>query len=153
MIKDIKYNGVTTVPSDYASPDGDLAQATNIAIDADGSLRNENDGFLLYYIDGSTGVKTAVSDTFSTNEIYQLAAVGNTLLCLTPDGMFYFLWKEDAYVNLGNHLPEVNLQFAVEGHPDMAMRLTHGRLPMGAHAFQRRRNITHWRKLAGIELP
>lgn len=155
MIKDIKYNGVTTVPSDYASPDGDLAQATNIAIDADGSLTplhdgsevtvngqtitiagdetlsfihkntgylhyivvkgNEDDGFLLYYIDGSTGVKTAVSDTFSTNEIYQLAAVGNTLLCLTPDGMFYFLWKEDAYVNLGNHLPEVNLQFAIEG--------------------------------------
>ena len=44
-------------------------------------------------------------------------------------------------------------QFAVEGHPDMAMRLTHGRLPMGAHAFQRRRNIKHWRNLAGIELP
>lgn len=40
--------------------------------------------------------------------------------------------------------------FAVEGHPDMAMRLTHGRLPMGAHAFQRRRNIKHWTALAGI---
>ena len=44
MIKDIKYNGVTTVPSDYASPDGDLAQATNIAIDADGSLTPLHDG-------------------------------------------------------------------------------------------------------------
>lgn len=43
--------------------------------------------------------------------------------------------------------------FAVEGHPDMAMRLTGGRLPMGAHAFQRRRHLKHWRRLAGIKLP
>lgn len=36
--------------------------------------------------------------------------------------------------------------FAVESHPDMAMRLTGGELPMGAHAFQRHRNIVHWRQ-------
>lgn len=41
--------------------------------------------------------------------------------------------------------------FAMDGHPDLAMQLTHGQLPMGAHAFQRRRNFKHWRKYITIE--
>ena len=30
MIKEIKYNGFTETPSDYESPDGDLASALNL---------------------------------------------------------------------------------------------------------------------------
>ena len=35
-------------------------------------------------------------------------------------------------------------RFAIEGHPKMAMRLTGGKLPMGTHAFYRRRNRAFW---------
>ena len=156
MIKEIKFNGVTTVPSDYAAPDGDLAQATNMAIDSDGNLSpigqpsevkigdssitladdetlafiHKNTGYKHYIIiEGSSQsytleyIATESGDTekrpvdanFSTVTIDQLAAVGNTLLCLTDDGMYYFLWKDSAYVNLGNHLPEINMEFALSG--------------------------------------
>ncbi len=156
MIKEIKFNGVTTVPSDYAAPDGDLAQATNMAIDSDGNLSpigqpsevkignssitladdetlafiHKNTGYKHYIIiEGSSQsytleyIATESGDTekhsvdanFSTATIHQLAAVGNTLLCLTDDGMYYFLWKDSAYVNLGNHLPEINMEFALSG--------------------------------------
>lgn len=37
-------------------------------------------------------------------------------------------------------------QFAIESHPAMAMRINGGRLPMGAHAFYRRRNRAFWQK-------
>lgn len=35
MIKEIKYGGITTTPSDYDSPDGDLASAVNLLQDGD----------------------------------------------------------------------------------------------------------------------
>lgn len=38
MIKDIKYSGYTAVPSDYESPDGQLASALNL-IPEDGALK------------------------------------------------------------------------------------------------------------------
>jgi hypothetical protein len=36
--------------------------------------------------------------------------------------------------------------FAIEGHPETAMLLTNGELPMGTHAFYRRRNRSFWSK-------
>ena len=36
--------------------------------------------------------------------------------------------------------------FAIEGHPEMAMKLTGGEFPMGAHAFYRHRNRSFWSK-------
>lgn len=36
--------------------------------------------------------------------------------------------------------------FAIEGHPEMAMKLTGGELPIGTHAFYRRRNRHFWSK-------
>ena len=47
-------------------------------------------------------------------EIYSVKTVGNTLIVLTSEGMYYFLWKNDAYTDLGDHLPELPLQFALE---------------------------------------
>ena len=38
MIKEIKYNGFTAIPSDYECPDGDLAGVMNL-IPEDGSLK------------------------------------------------------------------------------------------------------------------
>ena len=144
MIKEIKFNGVTTVPSDYAAPDGDLAQATNMAIDSDGNLSpigqpsevkigdssitladdetlafiHKNTGYKHYIIiEGSSQsytleyIATESGDTekrpvdanFSTATIHQLAAVGNTLLCLTDDGMYYFLWKAEHHTSCSIH--------------------------------------------------
>lgn len=39
MIKEIKYNGYTANPSDYACPDGDLATSIGV-IPEDGSLKS-----------------------------------------------------------------------------------------------------------------
>ena len=58
MIKDIRYGGVTATPSDYESPDGDLASAINL-VPEDGALRpvltpqtafTLPDGYTLAYI-------------------------------------------------------------------------------------------------------
>ena len=38
------------------------------------------------------------------------------------------------------------VRFSVESHPDMAMRLTGGELPMATHSFFRHRNISFWKK-------
>lgn len=47
--------------------------------------------------------------------IYQVNAVGNTLVVLSSDGMHYFLWKNSAYSYLGTHLPELPLSFGLQG--------------------------------------
>lgn len=46
------------------------------------------------------------------------------------------------------HIPDAATAalFSVEGHPDTAMRLTGGQLPMGTHAFFRSRNRAFWRR-------
>lgn len=38
MIKEIKYNGFSAVPSDYECPDGDLAMAMNLLPEHGGSI-------------------------------------------------------------------------------------------------------------------
>ena len=38
MIQEIKYNGITTVPSDYECPDGDMSGMINAVIE-DGVVR------------------------------------------------------------------------------------------------------------------
>lgn len=133
MIKEIKYKGYAENPSDYECSDGELAMSLN-AIYEDGALRpvlspetiltldpskrvvcvhetsvythyivtdDENN---LYYIDGN--VTSDSLYTFS-GPIYQVTPVGNTLVVLTSEGMYYFLWKESAYINLGNELPSL----------------------------------------------
>lgn len=68
---------------------------------------------LYWYVDG-TGIKQTIYTTTSA-QIYQVAAIGNTLIALTSEGMHYFLWKEEKYVSLGNHLPELSLSFGLQG--------------------------------------
>lgn len=54
---------------------------------------------------------------FSGTEIYDIAAIGNTLVVLTDGGMHYFLWKgtADGYKHLGTHMPECPLSFGLQG--------------------------------------
>jgi hypothetical protein len=54
---------------------------------------------------------------FSGTEIYDITAIGNTLVVLTDGGMHYFLWKgtADGYKHLGTHMPECPLAFGLQG--------------------------------------
>ncbi len=58
----------------------------------------------------STGNKLM---NLSTMTLHQVAAVGNTLVLLTTAGIYYFLWKNNTYISLGNKIPEVSLSFSL----------------------------------------
>ena len=126
MIQEIKYNGITTNPSDYESPDGDLAICNGL-LNEDGALMplpqpsqvmTLTDGLNVVFIHRTTAIKHYIianadnsalfwqndnSDT--TNPLWQaptgivalnLAAIGNTLVLTATDGIHYFLWKNRA---------------------------------------------------------
>lgn len=145
MNKEIKYNGLSTVPPDNTCQDGDSAMLLNL-VPEDGALKpvsapkvvfnlSENHSViyvhkattythyiiidtankkLLWTIDGSKFI-----DLYSIGdkELYQVVGVGNTLIALTNEGMFYFLWKGDTsgYLFLGNDIPELPISFGLQG--------------------------------------
>lgn len=49
-----------------------------------------------------------------TFEILSVNAIGNTLVVLGDDAVHYFLFKDDAYINLGSHLPELPISFGLQ---------------------------------------
>ncbi len=121
MIKDIRYNGYTSSPSDYDCLDGDLAAVGNL-IHEGGSLRpimspkvvckleegysilhiHNNAGYEHYIINDTKGTwywreienetLTKIHD-FGEINIYKIETIGNTLVVLTEEGMCYMLWK------------------------------------------------------------
>ena len=145
MNKEIKYNGLSTVPPDNTCQDGDSAMLLNL-VPEDGALKpvsapkvvfnlSENHSViyvhkattythyiiidtankkLLWTIDGSN-----FTDLYSIGdkELYQVVGVGSTLIALTNEGMFYFLWKGDTseYLFLGNDIPELPISFGLQG--------------------------------------
>lgn len=54
---------------------------------------------------------------FSSSGIYEINAIGNTLVVLTSNGIYHFLWKgkEEGYLYLGTHLPELPISFGLQG--------------------------------------
>lgn len=141
MIKEVTYSGHTAQSSDYRSPDGDLAIAIN-AIPEDGSIRpilppgteiELGQGNNVAYIhkdnyiiqnqkqfswrkkDGS-GASSPLHNIGSAT-FYQATSIGNTLLLLTSEGTYHFLWKDGTYLSLGTHIPECQLSFGL--HAEM----------------------------------
>ena len=55
---------------------------------------------------------------FTNKEIYQVNSIGNVIVILTDDGMYYFLWKGNDYINLGNKMPEPLLSFGLRGEAE-----------------------------------
>lgn len=136
MIKEIKYKGYTANPSDYECNDGELAMSLN-AIYEDGALRpvmqpkeimklsnatvkcvHETSVFTHYIVVTNENElkwclleeeKCTYVKSFGEIKIYQITPIGNTLVVLTSDGMYYFLWKENKYISLGNEPPELNV--------------------------------------------
>ena len=157
MIKDIRYGGVSAVPSAYDSPDGDLDLSLNM-IHEDGSLRpidtpapvmrldpNMRVAFIhttsgythyivrdlsspqLFWIDPSEidsetlrPIIPRLIGSLPSGVVRQVTAMGNTLIVLTPSGMFYFLWQDDtkAYAALGSRIPFPEISFAL-GVPEV----------------------------------
>lgn len=144
MNKEIQYNGFSAVPSDYECPDGSLAVSINL-LPENGALQpvlpptkvmqleegevvkfiHKTSAFEHYIIYSSSTCKIASIDKKTNNRIelgtlYSVShfnAVGNTLLAFTAQGFYYFLWKDSKYVNLGDHIPDVEVSFGLVGHP------------------------------------
>ena len=139
MIKDIRYSGFATAPSDYDCPDGQLAVSLG-AIVEDGALQpihKPSEVFTLkngatvlalhdgrYIIADSTHTKLSwkvgeKSGTIGLTDtpVTQVTSLGNTLIALTANGPMYFLWSEDRYKTLGSKIPDVDISFGLIGRP------------------------------------
>lgn len=53
----------------------------------------------------------------SSLEILSVNSMGNTLVIVAKDTVYYCLWNGTQYTNLGRHLPEINLSFGLQAHP------------------------------------
>ena len=92
-----------------------------------------NSNNVLYWLDGkkiTEATDKPVSSTiiaellanhklydFSSSGFYEINAIGNTLVVLTSNGIHHFLWKgkEEGYLDLGTHLPELPISFGLQG--------------------------------------
>lgn len=136
--KYIRYKGITRLPSEHDSFDGELEDVVNMALTG-GELRpvlppelidtipgqfmfvHKNQGFEHFIsLDGSTvkaydykdGSITSLGDITNIygEEIVKCEAVGNVLVILTDKEVKYALWK-DTYQYLGNNIPFPNISF------------------------------------------
>lgn len=144
MIQEIKYNGITTVPSDYECPDGDMSGMINAVIE-DGVVRplcpptaiytpetkaqvkyihkvGERTNYIL--VGGSglywyNGVEEKIIEA-TIPGIKSINSIGNTLVVIADEGMHYILWKADedepTYKYLGTQIPELDISFGLQGH-------------------------------------
>lgn len=71
---------------------------------------------LSYYDSKDVNTQVSIRNDIIDATVYQVSAIGNTLVLLTSDGMDYFLWTDNAYKRLGTHLPELELSFGLQGH-------------------------------------
>ncbi|MDY5632525.1 MAG: hypothetical protein SPF56_08570 [Bacteroidaceae bacterium] len=148
MIKDIRYSGYTSSPSDYECSDGELAGVMNF-IPEDGTLKpvvppetvienletgtrvifahkpgkrtnyivQDTDGVIRWNEYTPQGGYGWLSDEGVNKELYQVNAIGNTIMLQFSNGIHYFLWEEEKgnYLYLGTHLPELPVSFGLQG--------------------------------------
>lgn len=145
MQKEIPFGGLSAIPDDYQCPDGHLDIAYNLIPEDGhltpilqphvvATLGKEivfihrtaafthyiaRSGHALHcYVELSDNATSAVIKQFSNDvTILSFNAIGNTLIVLCSDGMHYFLWKSqnNAYADLGSHIPELPLSFGLQG--------------------------------------
>ena len=137
--KFVKYKGITRLPSDHDSFDGELEDVVNMSITG-GELRpvlppqvigtlpgefkfvHKNQGFehfiFLYgnIIKASNydgGSITLIGDVanIGVSTLIKVDAVGNTLIILTNQDILYALWEDGAYKSLGSQIPFPLLNF------------------------------------------
>ena len=129
---------MSTSPSDYSCPDGDMQICMNlvnngnelipvgtpqkvfnlnkkvVAVHLVGSDRHFilQEGTIFYWC-SSDFVLHEIGEI--SGQIYKIEKIGNTLIFLTDSGMKYYLWKGNSYTYLGDHFPELDLMFALDG--------------------------------------
>lgn len=98
-----------------------------VAIEFDGLSPQHPPYTYLYRWDGTEDSILVRLGYKAFNEVYKVEPVGNTLVVLTDTGIHYYLWKSGAYQYLGNHLPELDLQFSAFGvQPRIKTQLPNG---------------------------
>lgn len=147
MIKEIKYNGFSASPSDYDSLDGDLACSLGI-VKEDNAVKPVlppstvlslssgqrvisihrtptfehylvvDDLNRLYWRTKDNSLLTPIKD-FADKKLLQVECIGNTILALSNEGIYYALWKHENlnYSLLGNKIPECPISFGLQGTP------------------------------------
>ncbi|MDD3780847.1 MAG: hypothetical protein PHX26_12455, partial [Proteiniphilum sp.] len=137
--KYIRYKGITRLPSDHDSFDGELEDVVNMSITG-GELRpvlppeligtipgqfkfvHKNQGYEHFLsLDGNTvkayklvdGAFSLIGDVanIGVSTLIKVDAVGNTLIILTNQDILYALWKDGAYKSLGSQIPFPLLDF------------------------------------------
>ena len=72
-------------------------------------ITHDGDGrHLCYFQDGES--QTTYFGSTTSNKV-SLQAIGNTLIVCDDSGLFYYLWKGDQYVAIGNKIPEPIVKF------------------------------------------
>lgn len=148
MIKQINYNGFSTVPSDYDCPDGDLAESLNLIYENDSirplheakmimQLADNEHPLLIHSVPGQRNIILMVPDDpgkhtfrlkwtkYASDEertsidflftgFRHIAALGNTIIVATDQGIMYILWKDGSYTALGDRPPFISIDFGMK---------------------------------------
>lgn len=133
--------GMTNVPSDLMSEDNELEVCDGF-IYRDGELKPvqkpvkigqtsytimyvhkmadhknligklEHTQSIICYKMTDDGIDKDSGQTFSIGEPSEITSVGNTLICVTENGIHYLLFKGTKYVDLGTELPKPKVEFS-----------------------------------------
>lgn len=76
-------------------------------------IQNPNTGEIKWIDDNARSVSVSLVTLDKNTSVYQVNALGNILVVLTNEGPLHFLWQNNSYNNLGNHLPSVNMDFSL----------------------------------------
>ena len=72
--------------------------------------------YLKYYRKGSEDWDSKTYNSKSLSADSTVEVIGNTLMVLSGEAMYYYLWKgEEGYAYLGDHLPELPISFGLQG--------------------------------------
>lgn len=143
MRRNIDYKGLTRLPSDHTSFDGEMEEVFNL-VNVNGELRpyvtpdqigtlsgrlvfiHKNEGWehfitldganiKAYTHDEATGTFTEIGTIVNIygEEFRQIEQIGNTLIILTDYEVKYAMWQNDVYRYIGNQLPFPRISFSL----------------------------------------
>lgn len=75
---------------------------------------NRNSGKIEWRAESDTTTTVLEDNTYSKDPL-QVIAVGNTLEVLSEDGIHYYLYEGENYRFLGSNIPDVQINFSLEG--------------------------------------
>lgn len=144
MQHNFKYKGMTRVPSDHDSFEGEMEEVYNL-VNKNGELRpvvppdvigsitgeflfvhktasyehfitQDYKDLKAYKFENGVIIPTAlfVFQLLADEDLIKIESVGNTLIVLTTMGIKYALWKDTAYKYLGSEIPFPNIRFELE---------------------------------------